>query len=76
MSNAKVIFLFSAGIVLLVAAHIFVSMRGMGTLLAGRTTLLDAVARSVERIEVERRGEPNTVLVKDGVWRVSEPYSA
>jgi len=76
MSNAKVIFLFSAGIVLLVAAHIFVSLRGMGTLLAGRTTLLDAVAKSVERIEIERRGEPNTVLVKDGVWRVSEPYSA
>ena len=51
MSNARVIFLFAAGIVLLVAAHIFVSMRGMGSLIAGRTTLLDPAAKSAERIE-------------------------
>ena len=76
MSNARVIFLFAAGIVLLVAAHIFVSMRGMGSLIAGRTTLLDPAAKSAERIEVERRGGQVVALVKDGVWRVAEPYSA
>lgn len=76
MSNARVIFLFAAGIVLLVAAHIFVSMRGMGSLIAGRTTLLDPAAKSAERIEVERRGGQVVTLVKDGVWRVAEPYSA
>ena len=73
MSNARVIFLFAAGIVLLVAAHIFVSMRGMGSLIAGRTTLLDPAAKSAERIEVERRGGQVVALVKDGVWRVAEP---
>lgn len=76
MSNRRVISLLLLGILLLVAAHFFLSFKGVGGALVQKTALLDASVQKADRIEVVRAGSPRTVLVRTEGWRIAEPYSA
>ena len=76
MSNRRSILMLLAGIVLLVAAHFAVDCSrgaGVGTVL--RRVLLTP-SDSVSRIEVVRRGNPPTVLVRtNDSWQLMYPFS-
>lgn len=76
MSNRRVISLLLLGILLLAAAHFFLSFKGVGGALVQKTALLDASVQKADRIEVVRAGSPRTVLVRTEGWRIAEPYSA
>ena len=75
MSNRRSILLLLAGIVLLVAVHFAVdcSRGGQGGVVR-RSVLLNP-SETVSRIEVVRRGEPPTVLVRtNDEWRIVAPF--
>ena len=75
MSNRRSILMLVAGIALLVAAHFAVDCtRGVQEGVARRTVLLDPSA-AVTGVEVMRRGEPPTALVRtNDEWRLIAPF--
>lgn len=76
MSNRRSILMLLAGIVLLAAAHFAVDCsRGAGVGPVLRRVLLTP-SDSVSRIEVVRRGNPPTVLVRtNDAWQLTAPFS-
>lgn len=76
MSNRNTIFCLLAGIVLAVAAHIYISYGGGGKL-APRTAVLNRAMLQADRIAVERPGRDAVELRRtDSGWRMVEPYAA
>lgn len=77
MTNRRTILWLLAALALTVASHALLSYRGGAEkMLVHRTGLVDAVPEAVVRVELSRSGNPRTVLVKTGRWRLVEPYSA
>ncbi len=76
MSNRRSILMLLAGIVMLVAAHFAVDCsRGADANLTRRDVLVPHF-ESISRIEVVRRGEAPTVLVRtNDAWQIMAPFS-
>lgn len=76
MSNRRSILMLLAGIVLLVAAHFAVNCSNGGISASARRDSLLPPLESVSRIEISRRGESPTVLVRtNDAWRLTSPFS-
>lgn len=76
MSDMRAIVVLGAATLAAVAAHLLLSMQGVGETLIQRTTLADMSAQDADRIVLKRPGQPTTVLEKEDVWRISEPFQA
>lgn len=76
MSNAKALRFLAAALAVLVAAHVFLSFRGVPVVFSPRQTLVDlSVQDGVGRIEIERPGSAPVVLERTDCWRVAAPFS-
>lgn len=75
MSNRGIFTLLTLAVAGLVATEVSLSRNGAATGPAARTTLIDPVD-AVDGVEIARRGEPLTRIVREnGAWRLVEPYS-
>lgn len=74
MNNRKCIFYLFAGILAVIAVHLYLSFGG-GEKLRVRTTALDRSMLQADGIVIERTGAPVVRLGNiDGEWRIFEPY--
>lgn len=76
MSNRNTILYLIVGILLAVAAHLYISFGG-GVKLAPRETVLDWPMLEADTLVVEReRSAPVELRRIDGTWRITRPYAA
>lgn len=74
MSNRKAIFVLLVGIALLTAANVVLwYCRLLNPVDKGRSSLIDP-AMKVSSLVIERRGASAIALVRDGRWRLVEPF--
>lgn len=76
MSNMRSILMLLGGCLLLAAAHLFLSVQGVGDALVKRTVLVNSDDGELDGISVERAGKTVFRLARDGAWRIVEPFQA
>lgn len=76
MKNLRTILWLAVAVVLLLFAHVLLTVRGRSAHVAGdRTSLVSLSDEAVTLLKISRPGEPDVVLSKAGHWCFVEPFS-
>lgn len=77
MKNRRAMLWLVLALAAVIGAHVLLTFKGgTGAALVQRSTLLDGKFAAADRISLERRGKRTISIVRDGDWRMVEPYQA